>query len=401
MRTVQSSFPLESLSNLVEINIGKTPARKESEYWKGDHPWVAISDMKGSKYIEFTKEGITQQGITNSNIKIVPEQTIIFSYKLSIGKVAITRKPLYTNEAIAAFPILDIKRVDLGYLYFVLREFDFTDGGDRAVMGKTLNKAKLKELQIPLPSFSEQQKIAETLDAADALRQKDQQLIDHYTALSQSLFLDMFGDPVTNPMCWERKNLSEIVQSVIDCPHSTPRWSDKGKVAVRTSNLTKGGWNWNDKRFVTEEEFHDRSKRAFVKEGDIILSREGTIGVLAIVLEGMEICLGQRLVQLIPNFSIADNKYLLSLLLFELDPKRISRAMVGATSKHLNVKELRSMKLPLPPIELQNQFADRIALIEKQKQQAEASLAQSNNLFNSLLQKAFTGELTQQSERAA
>ena len=204
----------------------------------------------------------------------------------------------------------------------------------------------------------------------------------------------MFGDPVSNPMGWDKRNLQDLVKSVIDCPHTTPNWTSSGKVAIRTSNLTQGGWSWKDKRFVSEEDFHDRSKRGYVKHGDIILSREGTVGVLAIVEMEMEICLGQRLVQLIPDFSLANNYYLLHLLLYELEPERISRIMVGATSKHLNVKELREMSLPVPPIDLQNQFAERIQSIEAQKQLALASLEKSEALFNSLLQRAFKGELT-------
>jgi len=173
-----------------------------------------------------------------------------------------------------------------------------------------------------------------------------------------------------------------------------PKWTSSGKVAIRTSNLTQSGWSWKDKRFVSEEDFHDRSKRGYVKSGDIILSREGTVGVLAIVDKEMEICLGQRLVQLIPDFFLANNYYLLHLLLYELEPERISRIMVGATSKHLNVKELREMNLPVPPLTLQNQFAERIQAIEAEKQQAQASLQKSEDLFNSLLQRAFKGKLT-------
>jgi len=253
---------------------------------------------------------------------------------------------------------------------------------------------RIQEIPIKFPPPPEQQKIASILDAADNLRQKDQQLIKKYNALSQSLFLDMFGDPVTNPMGWDKRNLQDLVKSVIDCPHTTPNWTSSGKVAIRTSNLTQGGWSWKDKRFVSEEDFHDRSKRGYVKHGDIILSREGTVGVLAIVEMEMEICLGQRLVQLIPDFSLANNYYLLHLLLYELEPERISRIMVGATSKHLNVKELREMSLPVPPIDLQNQFAERIQVIETQKQLALASLEKSEALFNTLLQRAFKGELT-------
>ena len=290
-------------------------------------------------------------------------------------------------------------RVFPKYLHYILF-CNHKYGVVRKYQNKTTGIINLKlanylaETKIPLPSLAEQQKIAAILDAADSLRQKDQQLVERYSTLSQSLFLEMFGDPLSNPKNWKLSTLSSLVNAVIDCPHTTPRWIESGKVAIRTSNLREGGWIWDDKRYVSEQEYHERSARAYVKSGDIILSREGTVGVAAIVSSDMEICLGQRLVQIQPNLQLANNHFLLNLILYELAPERIERVMVGATSKHLNLKDLRSMKMITPLITLQNQFDERIQLIEAQKQQAQASLTKSEALFNSLLQRAFTGELT-------
>lgn len=278
--------------------------------------------------------------------------------------------------------------------YYLSGNIHILEEGFKGAGLKHISKAYIQEIKMPLPPLAEQQRIVAILDAADSLRQKDQQLVERYTSLSQSLFLEMFGDPLSNPKKWKLSTLSSLVKAVIDCPHTTPRWTESGKVAIRTSNLTVGGWIWDDKRYVTEQEYHERSARAYVKPGDIVLSREGTVGVAAIVNPDMEICLGQRLVQIQPNLQLANNHFLLNLILYELAPERIERVMVGATSKHLNLKDLRCMKMITPPIKLQNQFAERIQLIEVQKQQAQRSLEKSEALFNSLLQRAFTGELT-------
>jgi type I restriction enzyme S subunit len=348
-------------------------------------------NFKDPRYL--TKEDFEQE---NKRTDVV-EDDILLTIVGTIGRVAVVSNntPKFTLQRSVAVLKPKSKLIKPRFLMYSLRNMsDLLASESRGVAQKGIYLKQIRELEIPLPPLAEQQKIASILDAADSLRQKDQQLIEKYTALSQSLFLEMFGDPVSNPMGWERKNLQNLVKTVIDCPHTTPKWTSSGKVAIRTSNLTQGGWSWKDKRFVSEEDFHDRSKRGYVKSGDIILSREGTIGVLAIVDKEMEICLGQRLVQLIPDFSLANNYYLLHLLLYELEPERISRVMVGATSKHLNVKELREMNLPVPPINLQNQFAERIQSIEAQKLLALASLEKSAALFNSLLQRAFKGELT-------
>ena len=195
------------------------------------------------------------------------------------------------------------------YLYFWVRTNHFINEMVKLSTGANypaISDRTVKSSNIPLPFLEEQKRIAAILDKADAIRRKRQQAIDLTDQLLRSVFLELFGDPVTNPKGWRRIALQDVVSAVIDCPHSTPRWTEEGKVAIRTSNLTVGGWDWADKRYVSEEEYHDRSKRSYVEPGDIILSREGTVGVAAIVQEGMEICLGQRLVQLKPNLEIAN-----------------------------------------------------------------------------------------------
>jgi type I restriction enzyme S subunit len=391
------SWPLVKLEDIFDIARGGSPRPIEQFITKAEDGlnWISIKDASNSeKYITKTKLKIKKEGLVKS--RLVKPGDFLLTNSMSFGRPYIMKTTGCIHDGWLVLSG-DKERVDQDYFYHLLgsdllhKKFSSLAAG--AVV-KNLNISLVKGVEIPLPPLPEQQKIASILDAADNLRQKDQQLIEKYTALSQSLFLEMFGDPVNNQMGWDKRNLQDLVKSVIDCPHTTPNWTSSGKVAIRTSNLTQGGWSWKDKRFVSEEDFHDRSKRGYVKHGDIILSREGTVGVLAIVEMEMEICLGQRLVQLIPDFSLANNYYLLHLLLYELEPERISRIMVGATSKHLNVKELREMSLPVPPIDLQNQFAERIQSIEAQKQLALASLEKSEALFNTLLQRAFKGELT-------
>ena len=256
-----------------------------------------------------------------------------------------------------------------------------------------LNHKKTLELQIPLPPLPEQKQIAGILDAADALRAKRREALAQLDTLLQSTFLDMFGDPVTNPMGWEKPPLEDLCEKVIDCPHSTPRWSGSGVICLRTSNLGKGEWNWADTRFVIEEDYTERTRRSEILPNDIILSREGTVGVLALVDEGMRLCMGQRLVQLRVNDSQLHPRFLLNLLLHDLAPERLSRLMAGSTSKHLNVKELRKLPVLLPPLDLQRRFAVIVASVEQQKAGQRAHLDELDTLFASLQSRAFRGEL--------
>ena len=203
----------------------------------------------------------------------------------------------------------------------------------------------------------------------------------------------MFGDPVTNPMGWKKPLLEDLCEKVIDCPHSTPRWSGSGVICLRTSNLGKGEWNWADTRFVTEEDYTERTRRSEILPNDIILSREGTVGVLALVDEGMRLCMGQRLVQLRAKSSQLDPRFLLRLLLHDLAPERLSRLMAGSTSKHLNVKELRKLPVLLPPLDIQHRFSAIVESVEQQKASQRAHMAELDTLFASLQSRAFRGDL--------
>lgn len=249
------------------------------------------------------------------------------------------------------------------------------------------------ESTIAAPPLPEQRRIAAILDQADALRAKRREALTQLDSLTQSIFIEMFGDPVGNPNGWETQSLQGLCDAINDCPHTTPDWTDSGPICLRTSNLTVGGWNWTDTRFVSEPAFHERSKRGYLTAGDIVLSREGTVGIAAIVQEGMQLCMGQRLVQLRPNSKILAAHYLLRHLLYVLAPLHISQMMVGSTSQHLNVKELRALRIPLPPIVLQNEFSTRIQSVESLKATHRATLQELDRLFSSLQYRAFRGEL--------
>ena len=283
------------------------------------------------------------------------------------------------------------------YVYWILSSTGFRRKLPQitkdSVNQSSFNISSFKKLQIPLPPLAEQKRITGILDAADALRVKRREALAQLDTLLQSTFLDMFGDPVTNPMGWEKPPLEDLCDKVIDCPHSTPRWSGSGVICLRTSNLGKGEWNWADTRFVIEEDYTERTRRSEILPNDIILSREGTVGVLALVDEGMRLCMGQRLVQLRVNDSHLDPRFLLNLLLHDLAPERLSRLIAGSTSKHLNVKELRKLPVLLPPLDLQHRFAAVVESVEHQKASQPAHQAELDTLFASLQSRAFRGDL--------
>ena len=251
--------------------------------------------------------------------------------------------------------------------------------------------SQVANIKIPLITLDQQQKIAAILDAAYSLRKKDKQLVAHYTALSQSLFLEMFGDPVTNPMRWDCLEFGTIGNL------------DRGKSKHRPRNdpvLLGGNYPLIQTGDVANCDGHIRHFSSTYSDIGLRQSKIWKAGTLCITIAAniaktgildFDSCFPDSVVGFIPNkkTNIEYVQHWLSFL-----QKILEDSAPMAAQKNINLKILRGLVVPLPPIELQNQFAERIQFIETQKQQAQASLEKSEALFNSLLQRAFTGELT-------
>jgi type I restriction enzyme, S subunit len=396
MKTSLSPFPKRKLGDLCEINIGKTPSRSKAAYWGGDHPWLSIADMNQGRRLWHTKEAITDAGIKASGIRIVPEGTLLLSYKLSIGKVGITERSLFTNEAIAALPVVDPSVLRVDYLYWTLNTIDLLETSDRAAMGATLNKAKLKEVQIPLPPLAEQKRIAGILDAADALRAKRREALAQLDALLQSSFLTLFGDPVSNPMGWKAVPL----RSVADLENgdrssnypSGPDILDSGVLFLSTKNISDNQLVFNNCQFISEKKFKSLS-RGKLRRNDLVITLRGTLGSCAIFACGFETgFINAQILILRPSDKIAST-YLHALIITEQMRRHFEELSTGVAVKQLTGKQIGDLLIPLPPLPLQQKFAAIVESIERQKTTQRAHLAELDALFAALQHHAFRGEL--------
>ena len=149
------------LKEIFDLQMGKTPSRNNTEYWNtNDYKWISIADLtKTGKYISETKEYLSESAIGDSGIKVIPANTVVMSFKLSIGKTAITAEDMYSNEAIMAFHDRHVVEILPEYIYYMFRYKNWDERSNKAVMGKTLNKATLSEVEIEICSIMEQRKI--------------------------------------------------------------------------------------------------------------------------------------------------------------------------------------------------------------------------------------------------
>lgn len=265
---------------------------------------------------------------------------------------------------------------------------------NQSVNQASFSTTSLKKLKIPLPPLAEQQKIAAILDAADSLRQKDQQLVERYTALSQSLFLEMFGDPVTNPKGWGTKLLSDIAESQLGKMLSkASKLNINSKKYLRNANVR---WRSFDLIDVAEMDFSDSEIQKFsLIDGDLLVCEGGEVGRCAIWRNNLKDCYFQKALHRVRvKKELLTPEYLQEYFFWMAQFGALNASVSEVTFSHLTAEKLKALRVPLPPIAMQNQFAERMQFIEAQKHQAQRSLEKSEALFNSLLQRAFTGELT-------
>ena len=184
-----------------KLSMGKTPARNNPECWdNGTHKWVSISDMSSyTRYTGDTSEYITDYAIADSGIKAVPKGTIIMSFKLSIGRTAITSEDLYTNEAIMAFAGFDEKKFNIDFLHFLIANKNWLLGAKQAVKGQTLNKESIGNAKIIIPPIEAQEEFASIYNQADK---------SEFVGC-KSQFIEMFGNPLSLNQKNELKRLGE------------------------------------------------------------------------------------------------------------------------------------------------------------------------------------------------
>jgi type I restriction enzyme S subunit len=384
-----------ALKDLCIMKSGGTPSRKNPSFYEGEIPWAKISDLEFSPdgYIHDTKEHITQEALASINNRFFDAGTLFLAMYGSVGKTGISKIPMTTNQAILGINIKEKDLLDIDYLKYWFKTIK-QRLLNRAV-GAALPNISLtivKELKIPLPPLDQQKKIAAILDAADAYRQKTKALIEKYDALTQSLFVDMFGDPVTNSKGWEYKKLNELVSKLGDGIHGTPQYSDDGEYYfVNGNNLHQGKIFIGEKtKKVSEEEFLKHKKE--LNSNTVLVSINGTIGKVAFYNDE-PIMLGKSACYFNLITGVINKTYLYYVIYSPYFLRYASNEATGSTIKNVSLKSMRNFPIPYPPLELQNQFAKRVQAIEAQKAQAQASLAQAEDLFNSLLQRAFKGEL--------
>jgi type I restriction enzyme S subunit len=383
------------LGNLCNIQSGGTPSRRIKEYYNGTIPWVKIRDIENSNGIIFdTEEHITKEGLKSIGNRIFSKGTLLLSMYGSVGKVAFCGVELSTNQAILGISIKsDAKELlDLNFLYYWVK-INAKRLQNRAVGGilKNLSATIVKNLSINLPSLTDQKRIAKVLSDCEQLiawRKESIRLLDDYL---ESVFLEMFGDPVKNEKGWETVPLSKLGK--IDRgvskhrPRNAPELLNGEHPLIQTGDVSNSG------TYITEykQTYSDIGLKQSKKwpAGTLCITIAANIAKTGILK--FEACFPDSVVGFVVDENEATNLYVHHL--FSFFQMILEKNAPAAAQKNINLGILRALEVPKPPIDLQREFNRVTNRIENVKNDLLTSLQELENLHASLSQKAFKGEL--------
>lgn len=373
------------LEEIFDLQMGKTPPRNNKEYWNtSDNKWISISDLsKCGKYIGNTKEFISNDAVKDSGISLIPSNTVIMSFKLSIGKTAITSEEMYSNEAIMSFIDKRIVEILPDYIYYMFSAKNWDDGTNKAVMGKTLNKATLSKIKINIPNIEFQNEVVKILDKVSELIADRKAELIKLDDLIKARFVELFigkGYP--------SKTVDEVslgkgeygAQSAsVEYDPARPRY-------VRITDINDDG-TLNDDVVASINLADDEQYK--LEYGDFMFARMGaTVGKTYAFIEGNQIFAGY-LIRYRLNRELINPRYLFWYTKLDEYWNWVKLNQSGAAQPGINAKKYGSLQIPLPPIEEQNAFAAFVEQTDKSKLAVQEALDKAQLLFDSLMQEYF------------
>jgi len=392
---------------IVKIRDISTQIRGVS-YSKSD----AISNMQDGYLPVLRANNIQEQGLFLDDFVYVPESKISEKQRIlagdviiaaSSGSISLVGKAASAKEDIKAgfgafCKILrpNTKLVDPRYFANYFQTQKYRQIISNLAAGANINNLKnehLDDLEILLPPLSEQRRIAAILDKADELRQKRQQAIEKLDQLLQATFIDMFGDPVSNPKGWNLGKLGDVIHSAKDGPHVSPNYSETGIPFLSTRHVRAGKIIWEDLKFITEEDAQIHWKKCKPTRGDILYTKGGTTGLAAVVDTDIDFAVWVHVALLKTNHDKVRAEWLVSMLNTQYCYEQSQRYTHGIANRDLGLKRMVNIEMYLPPLDEQDKFVNFKNKLMKNNVLFKNSSSSFEKLFKSLQNQAFSGTL--------
>ena len=385
---------IKTLGELCDIVSGGTPSRSKAEFWnEGTIPWIKIGNIKG-KYVNEADEFITQEGLAGSSAKMLAKGTVLYTIFATLGEVGILEIDACTNQAIAGLTIKDTNQLSTDYLYYYLRSKKaYVNNVGRGVAQNNINMSILRSFELPLPELSKQIEIVEIIDKVSKIIEARQQELECLDDLIKARFVEFFGNPVLNDKGWEQKSLGEITSKIGS--GATPKggkeaYQEDGITLIRSMNVHNGQFEYKDLAHISDEQAV-KLDNVTIEKNDVLLNITGASVARSCVVPSeilparvnQHVCIIRCKDCIIPEF--------LNKLLIDDNYQDLlwSIAGSGATREAITKQQVENLQIILPPLELQNQFMEFCEQVDKSKVAVQKSLDETQQLFDSLMQKYF------------
>jgi type I restriction enzyme, S subunit len=327
------------------------------------------------------------------------EPTVLITCRgATCGTINVCEPKSYVTGNAMALDNLDERRVNLRYLVYALRNGTIS----KAISGTAqpqITRQGLTAISIPLPPLSKQLRIAEILDRAEALRVKRHAALAQLDTLTQSIFVDLFGDPILNSKDWKLTVMANAVlgpygikagpfgSSLKKEEYATAGYRVYGQEQVIAGRFDIGDYYVNERKY-------QQLKTCAVSEGDLLISLVGSFGKILVVPKGIEPgIINPRLLKITPDHSLVTSEFLSALLMLPRMASEFKRVAHGGTMGILNAQLVKQLQVILPPLDLQAEFKQRMDIVRKLQQKHYSSLTQLDVLFAALRHRAFRGEI--------
>ena len=385
---MRKGWEYKKLGEVCEVVTGTTPKTNIPEYWGKGHYWVTPAELNDTTvYIDKTERQITDEALSKTKLRLLPVGTVLLSSRAPIGKVAIANAEMYCNQGFKN--CICSEAIYNKYLFYFFRlKKDYLNSLGRGATFKEISKSIVERIKIPLPPLSTQLAIVSELDKINELiRLKKEQLKD-FDNLAQSLFYEMFGDPVENEKGWKVKKIGDL---------AIVKTGPFGSMLHKEDYITDGiplvnPIHMKNFKIVPDMEFTISKEKAcelenyMLQNNDVIFARRGDIGRCAIVSEiekGYLCGTGSLFVRFTEDL---ESVFIMYIIRSESFSKHLVSKAKGATMLNINSNTIADLVIPLPPLPLQHLFAHRIEQIEHQKAEVQKAITDLETLLASRMQ---------------
>ena len=368
------------LGDVFQIGSGGTPSKSHPEYYGGDIPWVKTGDL-GKQYIYGVDECITEEGLKNSSAKMYePDTVLVAMYGATIGATSILKIDACTNQACAAFRPIDSIIPEYLYYFLISKKDKFIHDGVGGAQ-PNISATYLKSVPFPMLPLESQRSIVNRLNTACAIIANRQQQLQALDILTKARFVEMFGNH------YQEDTLLNLC-NIIDYRGKTPEKTEDGLPFITAKNVRMHQMSLEPREYISKETYDKVMVRGFPKEGDVVFTTEAPLGnVCRIPHFNTEFYIGQRIVTL--QTEKLNPTYLEYALSTEEFKRKYMGKSSGSTVTGIRVRLLEQLTIPVPPHDLQKQFADFVTQVDKSKVVVQEALNKAQLLFDSLMQQYF------------